>query len=129
VGPENPNQLKYLTFVPAMITLQPYRFPNLLTVREKGSDHAIHRLHPAHIHRNMVSLTFVHADRNRRSAPPNRGLQANSLSPRLRTSDRLFWAWLSRLWLGWQDALEFVQPGTVIAWQKKRFRDHWRRLS
>jgi putative transposase len=49
--------------------------------------------------------------------------------PRLRTSDRLFWAWLSRLWPGWQDALEFVQPRTVITWQKKRFRDHWRRLS
>jgi putative transposase len=49
--------------------------------------------------------------------------------PRLRTTDRLLWAWLSQLWPGWQDALEFVQPRTVIAWQKKRFRDHWRRLS
>jgi putative transposase len=49
--------------------------------------------------------------------------------PRLRTSDRLLWAWLSRLWPGWQDALKFVQPRTVITWQKKRFRDHWRRLS
>jgi transposase InsO family protein len=29
----------------------------------------------------------------------------------------------------WQQALAFVQPRTVIAWQKKRFRDHWRRLS
>jgi transposase InsO family protein len=33
------------------------------------------------------------------------------------------------LWSGWQQALAFVQPRTVIAWQKKRFRDHWRRLS
>jgi energy-coupling factor transporter ATP-binding protein EcfA2 len=49
--------------------------------------------------------------------------------PRLCPSDRLFWSWLSRLWLGWQDALQFVQPRTVIAWQKKRFRAHWRRLS
>jgi hypothetical protein len=49
--------------------------------------------------------------------------------PRLRTSDRVLWAWLSRLWPGWQDALAFVQPRTVIAWQKKRFRDHGRRLS
>ena len=49
--------------------------------------------------------------------------------PHLRTSDRVFWAWLSRLWPSWQDALAFVQPRTVIAWQKKRFRDHWRRLS
>lgn len=49
--------------------------------------------------------------------------------PRLRPSDRLFWAWLSRLWPGWHDTLAFVQPCTVIAWQRKRFRDHWRRLS
>ena len=49
--------------------------------------------------------------------------------PRLRTSDRALWVWLSRLWPGWQRALVFVQPRTVIAWQKKRFRDHWQRLS
>jgi hypothetical protein len=49
--------------------------------------------------------------------------------PQLRPSDRLFWAWLSRLWPAWQAALAFVQPRTVIAWQKRRFRDHWRRLS
>ena len=30
---------------------------------------------------------------------------------------------------GWHDALAFVQPRTVIAWQRRRFRDHWRRLS
>jgi transposase InsO family protein len=49
--------------------------------------------------------------------------------PRLRPTDRLFWVWLSRLWRGWHDALTFVQPRTVIAWQRQRFRDHWRRLS
>lgn len=49
--------------------------------------------------------------------------------PRLRPSDRLLWAWLSRVWSGWQDTLTFVQPRTVIAWQRKRFRDYWRRLS
>jgi hypothetical protein len=49
--------------------------------------------------------------------------------PKLHASDRLFWAWLSRLWSGWHDALEFVQPHTVLAWQKQRFRDYWRRLS
>jgi putative transposase len=49
--------------------------------------------------------------------------------PRLRTTDRLFWACLSRLWSGWQTALAFVQPRTVIAWQQRRFHDHWRRLS
>jgi putative transposase len=49
--------------------------------------------------------------------------------PRLRPSDRLLRGWLSRLWPSWQQALEFVQPRTVIAWQNKRFRDYWRRLS
>jgi putative transposase len=52
--------------------------------------------------------------------------------PRLRATDRLFWAWLSRLWSAWHAALAFVQPRTVIAviaWQRQRFRDHWRQLS
>jgi putative transposase len=49
--------------------------------------------------------------------------------PRLHATDRLFWAWLSRLWSACQDALAFVQPRTVIAWQRQRFRDHWRQLS
>lgn len=49
--------------------------------------------------------------------------------PQLQPADRLFWAWLSRLWSGWQQVLAFVQPRTVIAWQRKRFREHWRRLS
>jgi putative transposase len=49
--------------------------------------------------------------------------------PQLHPTDRLFWAWLSRLWPAWESALAFVQPRTVIAWQRKRFRDHWRRLS
>jgi hypothetical protein len=35
--------------------------------------------------------------------------------PKLQPTDRLLWAWLSRLWPSWQQALEFVQPGTVIA--------------
>jgi len=49
--------------------------------------------------------------------------------PKLRPADRLFWSWLSRLWSAWQEALAFVQPRTVIAWQKRRFRDYWRQLS
>ena len=49
--------------------------------------------------------------------------------PQLHPADRLFWAWLSRLWSGWESVLAFVQPRTVIAWQQQRFRDHWRRVS
>ncbi|HEY7495529.1 MAG TPA: hypothetical protein VIH59_31035 [Candidatus Tectomicrobia bacterium] len=49
--------------------------------------------------------------------------------PRLHPTDHLFWAWLSWHWFGWQKALAFVQLRTVIAWQRQRFRAHWRRLS
>ncbi len=48
---------------------------------------------------------------------------------RTKVADRLLWAWLSEIWAGWRDALVFVQPSTVIAWQRRRFRDHWARLS
>jgi putative transposase len=55
--------------------------------------------------------------------------QRSERRPHLHPTDRLLWAWLSRLWTGWQEALVFVQPRTVIAWQRKRSREHWRRLS
>lgn len=55
--------------------------------------------------------------------------QRNTLRPRIQPADRMFWSWLSRCWSGWQSALVFVQPRTVIAWQRNRFRDHWARLS
>jgi len=39
--------------------------------------------------------------------------------------DRILWAWLSRHWSRWLAVLTFVQPLTVIAWQRTRFREHW----
>jgi hypothetical protein len=48
---------------------------------------------------------------------------------RLRPVDRLLWAWLARLWSGWQATRVIVQPRTVIAWQRKGFCTHWRRVS
>ncbi len=42
--------------------------------------------------------------------------------PKRQPADRLLWVWLSRLWPGWQQGLEFVQPRTIISWQNKRFR-------
>ncbi|MCZ6653459.1 MAG: hypothetical protein O7D91_10595 [Planctomycetota bacterium] len=41
-------------------------------------------------------------------------LEHNSKRPRLRKPDRIFWAWLSRLWLNWRSALLIVQPDTVV---------------
>jgi putative transposase len=49
--------------------------------------------------------------------------------PLLRPADRVLWSWLSRHWASWREALVFVQPETVTAWQRKRFRDHWTRMS
>jgi len=49
--------------------------------------------------------------------------------PHIRPEDRILWCWLSRYWATWREVLVFVQPATVIAWQRKRFRDHWTRLS
>jgi len=49
--------------------------------------------------------------------------------PRLGPADRILWAWLSRTWSRWREALVIVQPRTVISWQRKRFRDHWTPLS
>ena len=44
--------------------------------------------------------------------------------PPIRPSDRIFWTWLARHWSHWREVLVFVQPTTVIAWQRKRFREH-----
>ena len=55
--------------------------------------------------------------------------QRTDSRPRIQPADRLFWSRLSRWWSSCRSALAFVQPGTVIAWQRKRFRDHWAKLS
>ena len=49
--------------------------------------------------------------------------------PRIRPADRLLWCCIAKYWKGWREVLYFVQPRTVINWQKKRFRDYWRALS
>jgi putative transposase len=49
--------------------------------------------------------------------------------PTLRRSDRLVWAWLSRVWTEWRAALVIVAPDTVLRWQRRRFRLYWTTLS
>ena len=44
--------------------------------------------------------------------------------PRIRPGDRVLWVLLARIWPRWRHVLVFVNPETVIAWQRKRFRDH-----
>jgi putative transposase len=46
--------------------------------------------------------------------------------PRLRRYDRVFWAWLSRLWVGWKGTLVIVSPATVVGWHRQGFRLWWR---
>jgi putative transposase len=52
-----------------------------------------------------------------------------SRRPVLTQWDRLFWVGLSRVWSGWRDALVYVQPDTVVRWQRERFRRFWAGLS
>jgi putative transposase len=49
--------------------------------------------------------------------------------PRLRTTDRLLWVGLARVWTGWRQALVIVSPDTVLRWQRRRFREYWTHLS
>jgi hypothetical protein len=49
--------------------------------------------------------------------------------PKLRTTDRLFWVGLARLWAGWRHSLVIVTPDTVLRWQRRRFREYWTTLS
>jgi putative transposase len=49
--------------------------------------------------------------------------------PRLRTTDRLFWVGLARVWSEWRHPLLIVTPDTVLRWQRRRFRAYWTTLS
>ncbi len=53
-------------------------------------------------------------------------LEHESKRPRLRKRDRIFWAWLSRLWPNWRGALLIVQPDTVVRWHQQGFKLYWR---
>jgi putative transposase len=79
----------------------------------------------AGLFRSRVSLCLEHLALRHQLAV----YQQTVHCPRLRSTDRVLWAWLSRFWPGWPDVLAFVQPRTVIAWQRQCFRDHWRRVS
>lgn len=48
--------------------------------------------------------------------------------PRIRPTDRILWSWLSRVWSEWRETLVIVRPETVLAWRRRRFREHWTKL-
>jgi len=49
--------------------------------------------------------------------------------PLLTSLDRLFGIFLRSLWSDWRYALLYVQPDTVVRWQRERFRKFWARFS
>jgi putative transposase len=53
-------------------------------------------------------------------------LQHLARRPRLKTSDRVFWVLLSRLWSRWRSVLVIVQPRTVIGWHREGWRLFWK---
>jgi putative transposase len=48
-------------------------------------------------------------------------LQRSVGRPRLARWDRVFWVWLSRVWVSWRSSLVIVQPATVLAWHRQDF--------
>jgi hypothetical protein len=47
---------------------------------------------------------------------------------RIEPGDRVLWSWFAQLWPQRREGLRFVYPRAVLEWQKRRFRDHWRRI-
>lgn len=47
--------------------------------------------------------------------------------PQLTDADRRFWAVISSIWSRWRNALNTVQPETVIRWHRRGFRCFWGR--
>lgn len=56
-------------------------------------------------------------------------LKRNQKRPVLKERDRLFWVILSRIWLGWREAILIVKPDTVVKWHKRAFKYYWWRKS
>jgi putative transposase len=52
-------------------------------------------------------------------------LQRSVGRPRLARWDRVFWVWLSRVWVSWRSSLVIVRPATVLAWHRQGFRLYW----
>jgi transposase InsO family protein len=49
--------------------------------------------------------------------------------PTIKDRDRLFWVLLAKVFRGWRQYLTIVEPQTVLAWQKRRVSEWWRRKS
>ena len=45
--------------------------------------------------------------------------------PKLTSTDRILWAWLSDVWIDWRSSLVIVRPETVITWHRQGFQLFW----
>ena len=77
------------------------------------------------LYRSRLSLQLENVTLRHQLAVYPRTAQRPAIHP----GDRILWSWISRRWSGWRNTLMFVQPRTVITWQRKRFRDHWAKQS
>ncbi len=53
-------------------------------------------------------------------------LKRQARNPKFRSTDRLLWVGLRRIWPHWPQALLLFQPHTIIAWHRLGFRLFWR---
>lgn len=124
VCPENLKMFTYLTFSSdaLMLDLDAFTHPQSIVMRFLIMPPVISALlaFMAALFRSRVSLHLEHRALRHQLAVYQRTVHRVHLRP----TDRLLWRWLSRLWSGWQGALAFVQPCTVMAWQRQRLRDH-----
>ena len=56
-------------------------------------------------------------------------LKRNRPHPRLRRTDRLFWAYLSSVWQRWRECLIVVKTETVVRWHREGLARYWSLLS
>ena len=52
--------------------------------------------------------------------------EASRPRPKLRTSDRVFWVAIMRIWSRWRSVLVVVRPATVIGWHRLGWRVFWK---
>src|SRR5947209_5971906 len=52
-------------------------------------------------------------------------LQRSVKRPKLSTTDRILWVWLSSVWNEWRTSVFIVKAATVVAWHRKGFRLFW----
>jgi len=118
-----------LTFSAYVLTLDQCSFTPSTVHRDEVSDDATCSLCPVGLRGRAVPVTRTLYLENLALRHQLAVYQQTLHHPRVRPSDRVFWTCLSRLWAGWQEALAFVQPRTILAWHHQRFRDYWRGLS